>query len=222
MNDSKLKFTFDKYDIELSDDKVFTHNSVDNNFHYDNIYHDDESMEFKSSQHSVKVFLDGKLHRSAIICAVGGGSVVFPDSAVVWNDNIYICCADKVFSLSLPDLQLNWMVRADMATCFGIYQADNGLFTHGEISVTRLNYNGKTLWKTGLRDIIVYIDDEQRYQDAFVMHDNFIALIDFSGNKYQLGFDGKFISEQISEQQKRWDINLEKDNNKHKNPWWKF
>ncbi|MBK9220498.1 MAG: hypothetical protein IPO16_00045 [Saprospiraceae bacterium] len=97
------------------------------------------------------------------------------------------------------------MTQVDMATCFGIYKADNGLFNHGEMSVTRLDFAGQIIWQTGLRDIIVNIE-ENREQDEFVMHDTYISLMDFNSNKYQLGFDGKFISEQLSEQQKRWDI----------------
>jgi hypothetical protein len=54
------------------------------------------------------------------------------------------------------------------------------------------------------------------------MHDTYISLMDFNSNKYQLGFDGKFISEQISEQQKRWDTALKKINKDHGRPWWKF
>ncbi len=217
-----LKLKYNNYDIELSNDETYSLNSSNNSFQYDNVYHDDESVEYRSSKHSVKVFADGQYCKSAIVCAVGGGTGVFADSAVVWDDNIYVCCADKVFSLSLPDLRLNWMLQADKATCFGIYHADNGLFIHGEMRVTRLDSNGTMLWEAGLRDIIVYIDEEQRYQDAFVMHDNYIALIDFNGNKYQLGFDGKFISEQISEQQIRWDTARDNMDKKHEKTWWKF
>jgi len=101
-----------------------------------------------------------------------------------------------------------------MATCFGIYKADNGLFTHGEMSVARLDHNGLIVWQTGLRDIIVNIE-ENREQNEFVMHDTYISLLDFNNNKYQLGFDGKFISEQLSEQQKHWDL-IDKKRNQRK------
>ena len=222
MEDSKLKLTFDKYDIELSNDKAFNLNSTDNTFKYDFIYHDKEAPKFQCSQHAIKVSVGGQLYKSAILCAIAGGTTIHSQSAVIEDNDIFICCADKVFSLSLPDLQLNWMIQADIATCFGIYQADNGLFTHGEMRVTRLDSNGTILWETGLKDIIVYIDEEQRYQDAFVMHDNYIELMDFNGNKYQLGFDGKFISEQLSDQQKRWDIIDKKRNQKYEKAWWKF
>jgi len=75
-------------------------------------------------------------------------------------------------------------------TCFGIYKADNGFFTHGEIQVSRLDKQGNVIWETGLRDIIVNID---KADDCFKLHDNFIELMDFNSDKYELGFDGKFI-----------------------------
>jgi hypothetical protein len=104
MDDSKLKLTFDKYDIELSNDKVFKLNSADNNFKYDFVYHDEEAPKFQCSQHAIKVFLAGQLHKSAIVCAIAGGTTIHTQTAVIDGKDIFICCADKVFSLSLPDL----------------------------------------------------------------------------------------------------------------------
>ena len=220
MNDSKLNLNFGNYDIELSNDELFTLNSADNSFKYDFAYHDEEGTSY-CSQHAVKVFTNGQLYKSVIVCAVPGGTTIHPQSAVIEDNDIFICCADKVFSLSLPELTLNWMKQVDIATCFGIYKADNGLFTHGELLVTRLNTDGEIIWQQGLRDIIVNIE-EKREQDEFVMHDSYIKLMDFKGNKYQLGFDGKFIGEQLSEQQKRWDMADIKRNEKREKTWWKF
>lgn len=221
MDDSKLKLTFEKYDIELSNDKVFELNSADNSFKYDFVYHDEESLKFQSSQHVIKVFVGGQLNKSAIVCAVAGGTTIHSQSGVIDGTNIFICCADKVFCLSLPDLILNWMTQVDMATCFGIYKADNGLFTHGEMSVARLDHSGQIIWQTGLREIIVNIE-ENKEQYEFVMHDTYISLMDFNSNKYQLGFNGKFLSEQLSEQQKRWDLIDKKRNQTNEKTWWKF
>ena len=201
MDNSKLNLTFKKYAIELYKDEAFKLNSADNNFKYDFVYHDEEATKYQCSQHAIKVCEDEKIYKSAIVCAGAGGTTIHSQSAIIVDNDIFICCADKVFSLSLPDLTLNWITQVDMATCFGINLADNGLFTHGEMSVTRLDLKGQIIWQTGLRDIIVNIE-ENREQDEFVMHDTYISLMDFNTNKYQLGFDGKFISEQLSEQQK--------------------
>lgn len=221
MDNSKLKLTFENYEIELSNDKEFKLNSTDKNLKYDFAYQDEEALNYQCSQHAIKVFASGQLYKSAIVCAIAGRTTIHSQTAVVDNNDIFICCANKVFSLSLPDLKLNWMTEVDMATCFGIYKADNGLFTHGEMTVKRLDYSGQIIWDTGLRDIIVNIE-ENREQDEFVLHDTYISLMDFNSNKYQLGFDGKFISEQLSEQQKRWELLDKKRNQKNEKPWWKF
>ena len=205
----------------MSNDKVFKLNSADNNFRYDFVYHDEEAPEFQCSQLAIKVFVDEQLYKSAIICAIACGTIIHSESAVIDGNDIFICCADKVFSLSLPDLTLNWITQVDMATCFGIYKADKGLFTHGELSVARLDHNGQIIWQTGLRDIIVNIE-ENGEQNEFVMHDTFISLLDFNNNKYQLGFNGKFISEQLSEQQKHWDLIDNKRNQTKEKTWWKL
>jgi len=221
MDDSKLKLTFENYEIELSNDKDFKLNSAGNSFKYDFAYHDEEALNYQCSQHAIRVFASGQLYKSAIMCAIAGGTTIHSQTAIVDNNDIFICCANKVFSLSLPDLKLNWITEVDMATCFGIYKADNGLFTHGEMTVTRLDHSGQIIWDIGLRDIIVNFE-ENREQEEFVLRDNYISLMDFNSNKYQLGFDGKFISKQLSEQQKHWDIIDKKRKQKNEKPWWKF
>ncbi len=189
MDKFKLILNYDKYVIELSDIDTLGNNLVDNNSNYDLAYKADEE---KGSQHTIKIFEDNQLYKSALICA-SGGTTIHEHSAVIDGNAIFICCGVNVFSLSLPDLALNWITEVDMAICFGIYEADNGLFTHGELTVTRLSQTGEIIWSEGLRDIIVNTD-ENNEQEAFVMHDTYISLLDFSGNKYQLGFNGRFIS----------------------------
>lgn len=210
-----MKIPFQDYEIEIINDTTFKVGSADNTFTYDSVYQDEEVNEYQSSKHAVKVFQDGQLIKSAIVCAVGGSTTIHDNSAVVKNDSLYIACADKVFSLTLPDLQLGWTIQVDQATCFGIYKADNGLFTHGELSVTRLGTDGQIIWQAGLRDIIVTIDSDK---DSFIMHDDYIELEDFNRNNYKLDFNGKFIEDKLSDTQIRYD-QIDKRRQKK---WWKI
>ena len=187
-----MKIAYQSYEIELTDDKPYDSKSTDNKFIYDFVYLDKEATGYQSSNHAIKIFQTGQLIRSAVVCGVGGRTTIHDNSAVVKDDNLYVACADKVFSVSLPDLKLRWIIQADQATCFGIYKADNGLFTHGELSVTRLGTNGQIIWQTGLRDIIATVDSDK---DSFIMHDDYIELEDFNRNKYKLNFNGNFIEE---------------------------
>jgi hypothetical protein len=185
-----LTFKYDIFKIEIEDDPTYKIGSADNSFIYDFVYNDEESLTYQASKHVVKVYKDNEIYKTAIVCAVAGATGINKNSAVLENEDLYICCADKVFCLKLPTLTLNWMTQVDQSTCFGIYKADNGIFTHGELQVSRLDDKGNIVWDIGLRDIIDNIDSDE---SCFKIHDNYIELMDFNSNKYKLGFDGKFI-----------------------------
>jgi hypothetical protein len=210
-----MKIAFQDYEIEITDDTTYRPGSADNNFIYDFVYHDKEATEYQSSKHAIKIFRGGQLIKSAIVCAVGGGTFIHDNSAIVNDGDLYVACADKVFSLSLPELQVRWITRADQATCFGIYQRGNGLFTHGELSVTRIGTDGQIIWQTGLRDIIVTVDSDK---DSFIMHDDYIELEDFLRNNYKLDFNGKFIEETPSDTQIRYN----KIDEQRRKEWWRI
>ena len=209
-----MDIVFNGYRIELGNDPDYKMDSVDNNWLYSSIYRDEESLVYRGSQHSVKIYNSDMLITSALLIAVGGGTTIHEHSAILIEDNLLICCANEIFNLSVPSLKLNWMTKADYATCFGIYFNSKGIFVHGEMQVSKISLGGEIIWEQGLRDIIVNIDAKR---NEFEMHKNYIDLMDFAGNTYQLGFDGKFIGEQLSEQQKRSDL-LSKKRKK----WWKF
>lgn len=211
-----LTFNYGIFKIEIENDPTYKIGSADNSFSYNFVYKDKKALTYQSSNHGIKIYKDNEIYKSAMICAVAGGTGIHEKSAIIENEDIYICCADKVFSLKLPSLTLNWTTQTDQATCFGIYKADNGLFTHGELQVSRLDYNGNIVWDTGLRDIIVNVDSDD---DCFKLHDKYIELLDFNSNKYKLDFDGNFIEEKLSETQKRYDLTDKKTNI---NPWWKI
>jgi hypothetical protein len=182
-------FEFGEYKIELEDDNSYTINSVDNSFKYDFVYNDEEATYYQSSDHSVKIYRNEKLYKSAIICATGATTSVRANSAIVVDGNILICCANKVFSLSLPELKLNWMNQFDLACCFQIFKNDIGIFIHGEIDVSRINKDGKLIWSQSFADITVTPEGKE----SFIMHKDFIEIEDWNHTKYKLNFDGKFI-----------------------------
>lgn len=182
-----IRLNFDNYNIEILNDESYAINSADNNFNYDFVYCDDEATKYQSTKHGVKIFQGDEVYKSAIVCAVAGSTLIHKNSALIEGSQIYVCCANKVFCLSLPDLQLKWVTKVDWATCFGIYKIDNGLITHGELQVTRVDMNGTIIWEKGLRDIILTLDGK----DSFILHKDYIELEDFVHNKYRLDFNGK-------------------------------
>ena len=184
-----VSLIFNEYTICLENDKSYQLNSVDNMFKYDFVHHDEEAVYYQSSNHSIKVFKDEEFINSAIICGSSGATGIHDNSAVIVGNDLLICCADKVFSLSLPNLELNWMKRIDVACCFQIFKNDIGIFVHGELAANRIDGNGNIVWSVEFGDILVTADGE----NEFIMHENFIEITDWNKTKYKVDFNGNFI-----------------------------
>ena len=180
------------YSIRIENDETYSLNSTDNTHHYDKEYFYgliNEDRFYPTSKYGIRIFLNNKEISSAIICEVGGGTSVNNNSFVFADDGILICCYDKVYSLELPTLVVNWVKRCDPATCFGIYNFLNDFLIHGELSISRIDKNGHEKWNFGARDIFVTQDNSS----AFVITENKIMLKDWEGYKYVLDENGSVL-----------------------------
>lgn len=110
-------------------------------------------------------------------------------SSLLSNDQLLVCCCDTVFCLRLPDLELNWQVKIDPATCFQIFQLQDDYLIHGEIEISRVDKNGNIKWHFSGADIFV----SPNGSEEFKLDGNRILLNDFSGNSYILDFAGKVL-----------------------------
>lgn len=184
-----VELNFNEYRIELSDESSYALNSTDNFFLFDKIFIDEKSDAYHSTKHGIKVYAGEKLVSNALICAVGGATGIHKDSAIIVEENILVCCADSIFSLTLPDLNLNWMKQVDDATCFRIFSTDKGIFVHGEMLASKIDEAGNIIWSKGFADILVTPDGK----DEFIIKDDFIEIEDWNNTKYKLDFNGNFI-----------------------------
>ena len=184
-----VEFEFNEYRIELSDESDYAPNLTDNFTSFEKIFVDDKSDIYHSTKHGIKVYKDEKILTSALVCAVGGATGIHENSAVIIGNNILICCADSIFSLSLPKLDLNWMKKVDDATCFRIFNTENGIFVHGELEASKIDKAGNIIWSVGFADILVTPDGK----DEFIIRKEFIEIEDWNNTKYRLNFDGEFI-----------------------------
>jgi hypothetical protein len=188
-----LKTLFGQYNIEIVDDN-YTVGSVDNRSSYDVIYiHPEDDAYCPTSSCGIAVNADG-LRKAAIILANGGATRVGPNSALIDGENLVLICCNKVFCLHLPDLVLNWVIKADVATCFGIYQYELSYIIHGETAITRLGQFGNIVWQVGARDIFVNIEHSGL---EFEMNDEYIQLMDWQGHRYKLYYDGAIVDNGI-------------------------
>ena len=201
--------------IELFDDSAF-YQKPDSPTSYDKVIQDDKDKPYTpTSQHAIKVYKNDDLIVSAIVLASGGGTGVHADTALIHNDNLIIRCCNKVFSLTLPNLDTNWVTEADLATCFSIHKYQDTYISHGEMAIARIDKTGNKLWSYSGADIFVCLYSG----DPFKMHDSHIALTDFNGRCYQIDYDGKTINNIPSISTKLYSST---DPVKTNNRWWKF
>ncbi|UAY53031.1 hypothetical protein [Ferruginibacter albus] len=200
--------------IELFDDPSFNQTADSPASSYDKVIQADQDKLYSpTSQHAVKIYQNNNLINSAIILATGGGTGVHSDTALIDDNNLIVRCCNKLFSLTLPGLEQNWMTEADWATCFSIYQYKDTFISHGETSITRIDRTGKILWNFGGADIFVCLYEG----NPFEMHETYIALTDFNGSKYRIDYEGhslEFKGSDYYTQTKVWA--------KPKKRWWKF
>jgi hypothetical protein len=198
--------------IEVFDDAAFTI-GLDSPTSYDKIIQADEDKPYSAtSQHAIIIYKDNSPIMTAIILASGGGTGVHSDTALIDEGNLIIRCCNKVFSLTLPNLEINWVTQADWATCFSINKYKDTYISHGETTITRIDRTGKILWSYGGGDIFVCLYEG----NPFEMHDTYISLTDFNGSTYKIDYDGNAIDRQESEYHKQTPVVY------YLKPWWKF
>lgn len=187
-----MRVPYRNYLIDIFDDKIYTLNSTDNVRSYQFEYVEANIFEdrfYPESKHAIIISLDDKEVNSAIICEIGGYTIIHEHSFIIINDLIFICCCDKVYSLGLPNLDLRWIKRLDPVICFGIYEFGDDLIIHGELQVSRINKQGDLKWDFGARDIFVLPDGG----NSLMIKNDQIHLKDWEGYEYFLDANGKEI-----------------------------
>ena len=185
-----MRVRYKDFTIDIIDDSNYTLNSSDNIVSYDFEYFDGEmhmDRVYPTSKHGIRITKDGVELTSAIICEIGGYTTIHDNSFVITNDAILICCCDKVYSLSVPGLQINWKKRLDPETCFAIHPFQDDFIIHGELQITRINRDGNEKWNFGARDIWVTPDGKKSME----LTDNKIKLTDWEGYVYELDSNGQ-------------------------------
>ncbi len=212
----KIQLQHNDLSIEVFNDSSFLI-GPDSPTTYEKVYQYEQDANYgSSSKHAVIVSQKDKPISSAILLGHAGATGIHGDDAFILEESLITRCSNIVFSLSLPHLDLNWMVKADTVTCFSIYEYQNTIITYGELSVSRIDKTGKTLWSYGTADMLVRLDAG----NPFKMHDKYIELMDFAGNKYKIDYNGKTLEFFRSDY---WDkppdaVYILKSDK----PWWKF
>jgi hypothetical protein len=134
--------------IGLVNETLYNPESSDNVIEYNKFYSDKPYSEYAyPTMHGVFALIDDAVVNSACVCASGGHTGIHSNCSILNNDRLLICCASKVFCLTVPNLELLWSTKADSATCFEIFKFEDSFIIHGELEISRLDPHGKALWK---------------------------------------------------------------------------
>ncbi|MEI1279604.1 hypothetical protein V6Z05_14845 [Leptospira venezuelensis] len=167
--------------IKIINDSTFGIASVDNLYSYNRIIdvnHDIASTKFGIFSSSYSTLL-----------ANSGISGLHEKCYLVKNDLLYLCLGDSVFSLTIPNLELQWRSQVDGASCFGIYEISDGFIVHGELEITRIDITGKIIWQHSGSDIFTTCDGT----DVFKIEDNIIYAKCWDDRLYRFSLDGEIL-----------------------------
>lgn len=178
---------FNNLNIEVNLDELYKINSTDNINKYDNIYFSN-SINKDYSEYAPKYNITIKekediLKKVLLISSDGGPTEPHKKSILIDNNSLIIIIGDSIFSLSLPDLSINWVTECiNCITCFEVFNCIDGYIIHGELSIIKLNKLGKIEWEFSGRDIFTTIDG----LDDFQVFDGYIIAKDWGYHIYKI------------------------------------
>jgi hypothetical protein len=177
---------FGNYEITLRDEPTYSRNSTDNPRSYINEYIRSEKYQHASA-HGLIVSENEERLASAVLLGVGGVTGVNENSLAFDDSNLYVAAGDALYSLSLPDLELNWCKKVDFATCFGVFWLRDRacLLTWGELEIGCYSKAGKKLWSTSGPEI---------FTEGMVLQDNIAKVTDFNGDVHIVDLNNGAIS----------------------------
>ena len=183
-----MQYKTGKYHLEIYEDSNYSKDAADNLHHYDFVYL--KHSEYRcASIFGIKIYQNEQLLKSAVIGSTEGVTTLHDTSTIIENDRIVICCSDSIFCLSIPNLALLWQTQADLATCLEIYKYKDSYIIHGELEISRLDKDGKILWRNGGMDIFLTLDGNSH----LIITENYILATDWDKRKYKFDFNGEII-----------------------------
>lgn len=176
---------FENYTVILKDEPTYSRNSTDNpvyQFEYCRCYEYQHAC-----AHGIRVRENEEYLASAVLLGVGGATGINDNSMVIDEKSLYVAAGDSLYCLQLPDLKLNWCVKVDFATCFGVFLLEkrNCLLTWGELFISCYSKSGQEVWSCSGRDI---------FTEGLELKDDTAVVTDFCGDKYNINLDNGAMS----------------------------
>lgn len=181
-----MQLLYNDHIIELFDDNNYDPRSTDNSIKYDQYYSNDDPNSYYLTQHGIRISdMTGEVLNQVCIAASGGSTGIHEHCCVILDHTLSICCADSVFSLTLPDLVLKWQTKADEATCFEIFSYQDDFIIHGELEISRLDGQGAIIWQFSGNDIFL----TPTGKEGFAIKNNIIYATNWDNVTFMIDAD---------------------------------
>lgn len=178
-------FATKRYEIDIDYHPTYKSGSADNLFKFDFEYLEKSA----STIFGIKILENEVCLKSAVISAEGGETGVHNSALVLEENRLILCCGNKIFCLSIPDLKLLWKTKVDDFTCFQIFAHQETYIVHGEINISRITHDGMILWQYSGEDIFMNMDDGIECE----LKEDYIIASDFNNKVYKISYDGKCL-----------------------------
>lgn len=177
---------FGNHQVTLRDEPAYSLNSTDNPRGYSHEYFRDDDYHYTSA-HGINVSENDKTFSSAIVLGFGGATGIHDNSVAYDGDGIYVAAGDALYSLTLPSLQLNWVIKVDLATCFGVFWLEqrNFLLTWGELEIGCYSKSGRKIWSASGPDI---------FTEDFELQKDTVKVTDFNGQIFSINLSNGVIT----------------------------
>lgn len=128
---------------------------------------------------------------ACLLGATGEASDVSNLTVLKCDEYILVACADSVFCLSLPDLNLIWKQKVDVVTCLGIYKIGLKYLIHGAFEISLLDEAGNRLWYLSSKGVSWDFYNGFKVLETEQGH---FKVWDWDQRLYRFDYDGKLLN----------------------------
>ncbi|HEY1045711.1 MAG TPA: hypothetical protein VGF79_04685 [Bacteroidia bacterium] len=128
---------------------------------------------------------------ACLLGATGEATGVSDLTVLMCDECVLVSCADSVFCLSLPDLNLNWKVKADVVTCLGLYQIGSNYLIHGAFEISMLDEEGNCLWNLSSKGISW---DFYNGIEKLSLERDYFKVWDWDKRMFCFNFEGELVN----------------------------
>lgn len=153
--DGVLRLAAGRLQVALWMDHTYTRNSADNVHTYDREVEFADGGPHTWKAVGVRVSEDERVLRSAALLLPLGCGEPGPATIVARPHALYLPAGSGVAALDLPSLEVRWRTGSRIGCVMGLHEipGDEALIVHGEISVARVEPDGRVAWEHAGRDV---------------------------------------------------------------------